>query len=46
MKMLLKYFMARRKFWLIPILLILCLAAILVIAGPANPYSPFIYSVF
>jgi hypothetical protein len=46
MKNLFRYFMARKKFWLIPLLAIFALAAILVIAGPSNPYSPFIYTVF
>lgn len=46
MKNLFRYFMARKKFWLIPLLAIFVLAAILVIAGPSNPYSPFIYTVF
>ncbi|MBY0516428.1 MAG: hypothetical protein K2P81_05940 [Bacteriovoracaceae bacterium] len=41
-----RYFKTRKKFWLIPLLLIFVIAAVLVLAGPSNPYSPFIYTVF
>ncbi len=46
MKMLWRYFSQRKKFWLIPLLVIFLLAAVLVILGPSNPYSPFVYTVF
>ncbi|MFN9113837.1 MAG: DUF5989 family protein [Bacteroidota bacterium] len=41
-----KYFKVRKKFWLLPLLLIFAVIALLVILGPTNPYSPFIYTVF
>ena len=46
MKMLWRYFSQRKKWWLIPLLVIFLLAAVLVILGPSNPYSPFVYTVF
>lgn len=46
MKTLWRYFRERKKFWLIPLLLLFAVLALLVIMGPANPYSPFIYTVF
>jgi len=46
MKNLLRYFLERKKFWLLPLLVIFAAAALLVILGPSNPYSPFIYTVF
>jgi len=46
MKMLFRYFKERKKYWLIPLLLVFAVAALLVILGPTNPYSPFIYTVF
>ncbi len=46
MKNLFRYFMARKKFWLIPLLIMFIFAGLLIVAGPSNPYSPFIYTVF
>jgi len=46
MKMLFRYFKERKKYWLIPLLIVFIFAAVLVILGPTNPYSPFIYTVF
>ncbi len=46
MKNLWRYFRERKKFWLLPLLLILGVMALLIILGPTNPYSPFIYTVF
>jgi len=43
---LLKYFKQRKKYWLIPLLLIFIIFAVAIIIGPASPYSPFIYTVF
>jgi competence protein ComGC len=41
-----RYFSQRKKFWLLPLLLVFAVVAVLIILGPTNPYSPFIYTVF
>lgn len=46
MKLLWRYFKERKKFWLIPLFVIFVVVALLVIMGPTNPYSPFVYTVF
>lgn len=46
MKLLWRYFKERKKFWLIPLLVIFAMVALLIILGPTNPYSPFVYTVF
>lgn len=46
MKLLWRYFAQRKKFWLIPLLVLFLGAAVLILLGPSNPYSPFVYTVF
>ncbi|MCE3011720.1 MAG: DUF5989 family protein [Proteobacteria bacterium] len=41
-----KYFKQRKKFWLIPLILVFLVFALLLVIGPTNPYAPFIYTVF
>ncbi len=36
----------RKKWWLLPIIIMLVLVAILIIFGQASPVSPFIYALF
>ncbi|MBI3036461.1 hypothetical protein HYY73_01715 [Candidatus Woesearchaeota archaeon] len=37
---------ARKKWWLLPIIITLALAGLLIIFGQASPLSPFIYALF
>ena len=37
---------ARKKWWLLPIILTLALVGLLIIFGQASPLSPFIYALF
>ncbi|EQC45455.1 DUF5989 family protein [Bacteriovorax sp. Seq25_V] len=41
-----RYFKTRKKYWLLPLLIFFMMISALIIAGPSNPYSPFIYSLF
>jgi drug/metabolite transporter superfamily protein YnfA len=36
----------RKKWWLLPIIIMLVLVGILIIFGQASPVSPFIYALF
>ncbi len=36
----------RKKWWLLPIVIMLVLVAVLIIFGQASPVSPFIYALF
>lgn len=43
---LMKFLWKQKKFWLIPILLILIFLIFIVIAGESSVIAPFIYSIF
>ncbi|MBI3034768.1 hypothetical protein HYY71_00450 [Candidatus Woesearchaeota archaeon] len=36
----------RKKWWLLPIVIMLLLAGILIVLGQSSPLSPFIYALF
>lgn len=36
----------RKKWWLLPIVIILVLVGILIVIGQSSPLSPFIYALF
>jgi hypothetical protein len=40
------FFMTRKKFWLLPIILVLLLLGILLVFGSGSALSPFIYTIF
>jgi len=40
------FLMERKKFWLIPIILILLLLGILIVFGGGTAMAPFIYTIF
>ncbi len=41
-----RYLRARRKWWLLPILILLLVAGMLALLGAATPLGPFIYPLF
>jgi len=41
-----KFLKERKKFWLVPIVLILLLLGVFLVLGGASAIAPFIYSVF
>lgn len=45
-KDLFKFMMARKKFWLIPIIVILMLFGVLIVVGGSSAIAPFIYTLF
>ena len=46
LKDLLQFFMQRKKFWLLPLVLVLLLFGVLVMMTSGSAIAPFIYSVF
>jgi hypothetical protein len=40
------YFRARKKYWLLPILLVMTLLGALVVLGQGSAIAPFIYTLF
>ena len=46
LKDLLQFFMQRKKFWLLPLVLVLLLFGVLVVVTSGSAIAPFIYSVF
>ena len=45
-KDMLHFFMQRKKFWLLPLVLVLLLFGVLVVMTSGSAIAPFIYSVF
>ena len=41
-----KYLKARRKFWLLPILLVMALLGAVLVLGQGSAVAPFIYTLF
>jgi len=41
-----KYMKARKKFWLLPIVLVLLLFSVLLFLGESSVVAPFIYTLF
>lgn len=41
-----EFLKVRKKYWLIPVIILLILVAILIIVGQSSTLSPFIYSFF
>ena len=41
-----RYMRARRKYWLIPILLVMVLVGALIVLGQGTAIAPFIYTIF
>ena len=46
LKDLLQFFMQRKKFWLLPLVLVLLLFGVLLVMTSGSAIAPFIYSVF
>lgn len=46
LKDLIHFFMQRKKFWLLPLVLVLLLFGVLVVMTSGSAIAPFIYSVF
>lgn len=46
LKDLLQFFMSRKKFWLLPLVLVLLLFGTLVVLTSGTAIAPFIYSIF
>ena len=46
LKDLLQFFMQRKKFWLLPLVLVLLLFGVLVVMTSGSAIAPFTYSVF
>ncbi len=46
LKDLFKFIKERKKFWLVPIILILFLVALVVVFGANSALTPFVYSLF
>lgn len=41
-----KFIKARKKFWLVPVILILIILGIIIVFGGASAIAPFIYTLF
>ncbi len=41
-----KFLMARKKYWLFPIVLVLLLLGVLIVIGGGSSVAPFIYTLF
>ena len=46
LKDMLQFFVQRKKFWLLPLVLVLLLFGVLVVMTSGSAIAPFIYSVF
>ena len=46
LKELWQYIRARRKYWLIPVLLVMLLVGALIVLGQGSAIAPFIYTIF
>ena len=46
LKDMLQFFMQRKKFWLLPLVIVLLLFGVLVVMTGGSAIAPFIYSVF
>ncbi|MGA1465942.1 MAG: DUF5989 family protein [Balneolaceae bacterium] len=46
LKDLVQFLMARKKFWLIPMVFILLLFGVLIVIGGGSSIAPFIYTLF
>ena len=46
LKDMLHFFMQRKKFWLLPLVIVLLLFGVLVVMTSGSAIAPFIYSVF
>ncbi len=46
LKDLLGFFAKRKKFWLLPIILMLLLVGVLIVVGQGSALAPFIYTLF
>ena len=46
LKDMLQFFIQRKKFWLLPLVLVLLLFGVLVVMTSGSAIAPFIYSVF
>ena len=46
LKDLLKFFGARKKYWLIPIVIVLIMLGVVLIFGGGSALAPFIYTIF
>jgi len=46
LKDLFKFMMARKAYWLVPVILVLLLIGVLLVIGGGSPAAPFIYSIF
>ncbi len=43
---LLQFTKARKKYWLLPIVLVMSLLGALLVLGPGSTFAPFIYTLF
>jgi competence protein ComGC len=41
-----RFLRARKKFWLVPILVVLVIFAVLIVVGESSALAPFIYTLF
>ena len=41
-----KFLKARKKFWLVPMIIVLLLFGVLIVIGGASQVAPFIYTLF
>ncbi len=46
LKDLFNFLMARKKFWLVPVILVLLLIGVLIVIGGGSAAAPFIYTLF
>lgn len=46
LKDLMKFFGARKKYWLIPIVIVMILLGVLLVFGGGSALAPFIYTIF
>lgn len=40
------YFMLRKKFWLLPLLIAISIIGLATVIGPSSPLAPFVYTLF
>lgn len=46
LKQLIRYMKERKKFWLLPVILVLLILGVLLVLGAGSAIAPFIYTLF
>jgi len=46
MKEIIKFLLGRKKFWLVPMVIVLLLLGLIIVVGGSSAIAPFIYTLF